>query len=343
MQRSAIVHLGWDDDWERLLADLEHRGVPGRLVRVERGESDVLTEAGLVRARSDSMRSQSELAPVTGDWVTVVDDGHPTIEMILPRRSVVSRRDPGERGEEQPLSANVDLVFLVHGFDRPFRAGKLERFLVLAWNSGATPIVLLTKADLAGLEDIAELAGIVDAVAPGVRVVVTSAETGDGVDELAALLADGRAGTLLGESGSGKSSLVNALLGDDVQDTQEVRRGDAKGRHTTITRDLIVLPGGGVLIDTPGIRAVGLWDAEDALIRVFADITEAADRCRFNDCAHGVEPGCAVVEAVESGAIDPRRLERFRAMAQELAELEARIAERERQQDRRQPRRRRRR
>ena len=327
--------MGWDDEWENRLVSAAPAGEPGRIVRVERGESDIVTEQGMVRAQSDSQRSQSEMAPVTGDWVTVItDDGVVTIESILERRSLLARRDPGEKGEEQPLSANVDVVFLVHGFDRPFRAGKLERFLVLAWNSGALPAVLLTKGDLADGSEIDELIGIVGAVAPGVEVVVTSVVDGSGLDRLGEIVAPGVTAALLGESGSGKSSLVNVLLDDEAQATGAVRSGDAKGRHTTITRDLLVLPNGGMLIDTPGIRAVGLWDAEDALLQVFGDIAEAAESCRFSDCAHDAEPGCAVRAGVEAGTIDPRRLDRYQLMVDELAELEARRVERERTSDR---------
>ena len=326
-----LVNLGWDDAWAAQLGAQVHDGATGRISRVERGECDVLVEDGLIRAQSDSQRSQSRTAPVTGDWVTVVDDGENwTIENVLDRRTVLVRRDPGEREEQQPLSANVDVVFLVHGFDRPLRAGKLERFLVLAWNAGATPVVVLTKSDLADAGERDELVGVVRAVATDVEVIITSVENGEGLDRVAALLAPNRTGTLLGESGAGKSSLVNALLNSEVQETAEVRRSDAKGRHTTITRDLLVLDSGGILIDTPGIRAVGLWDAQDALERVFADILERGDHCKFRDCAHLREPGCAVRAAVDDGQIDSRRLDRFRAMAAELAESEQRLVERER-------------
>lgn len=342
MNRSELVHFGWDAEWE---AEFDALGVgltPGRISRVERGECDVITGDGIVRAQSDSQRSQSTMAPVTGDWVALEsasevdeDAGGWRITHVLPRRTELVRRDPGEREEQQPLSANVDVVFLVHGFDRPFRAGKLERFLVLAWNAGATPVVVLTKSDLADSGAIEELRSLVEAVAPGVEVVVSSIESREGFERVQALLAPNRSGTLLGESGAGKSSLVNALLDDEIQETQEVRRSDAKGRHTTITRDLLRIPSGGLLIDTPGIRAVGLWDAEDALLQVFSDITQAAQNCRFNDCAHGAEPGCAVSAAVESGEIDPRRLDRYRAMAEELAESEQRVVERKRSSGRR--------
>jgi len=331
VERSELVHLGWDAQWEAEFDGAGASGVPGRISRVERGECDVMVEGEVVRAVSDSQRAQSRLAPVTGDWAVLRQtDETWTVEAILPRRTSLVRRDPGEREEEQPLSANIDVVFLVHGFDRPFRAGKLERFLVLAQHAGATPVVVLTKSDLSNTEEQNDLVGIVQAVAPGVEVLISSAETDTGLDRLRELLQPNRSGTLLGESGAGKSTLVNALLNAEVQDTQPVRSGDAKGRHTTISRDLLVLPGGGILIDTPGIRAVGLWDAEDALQRVFSDITEAALGCRFNDCAHGGEPGCAVAAAVDTGQIDPRRLDRYRAMSEELAEIEARLIERER-------------
>lgn len=342
MNRSEIIHLGWDDEWEATLAASAATGLPGRISRVERGECDVLTEDGEQRALSDSQRSQSRLAPVTGDWVTlerssdsdVGDDVLPLIEMVLERRTLLVRKDPGEREEHQPLAANVDVVLLVHGFDRPLRPGKLERFLVLAWNAGATPIVVLTKADLVGASHVADLVGVVEAVAPGVQVIVSSSLEGDeafsGVEQVRVLLSGGQTATLLGESGAGKSTMVNALLGREVQETKEVRHGDAKGRHTTITRDLIVLPTGGFLIDTPGIRAVGLWDARDALEQVFSDITELASSCRFGDCAHNTEPGCAVRDAVEDGEVDPRRLDRYVAMGEELQQSEQRLVERDR-------------
>ena len=331
MNRFELLHLGWDESWEEKIKNLDIGSLVGRINRVERGECDILTADGQIRAQSDSQRSQDDIAPVTGDWVIIAKTGDEwAIETILPRRTELVRKDPGERETQQPLSANVDFVFLVHGFDRPFRAGKLERFLVLAWNADATPVVVLTKEDLATEGERDELVGLIEAVAPGVEVIVSSVVSGTGIDRIAELLQPHLSGTMLGESGAGKSSLVNALLGVETQDTAEVRRSDAKGRHTTITRDLLVLDSGGVLIDTPGIRAVGLWDARDALEKVFSDVTGAAEDCKFGDCAHDGEPQCAVKRAVEAGEIDVRRLERFRIMTEELEESEQRLVERSR-------------
>lgn len=310
----------------------------GRIVRVERGECDVVTTEGRERVASDSLRSQDDLAPVTGDWVVVGEtDSGSVIATIIPRESTLARRDPSEQVIVQVLAANIDHAFLVHGLDRPLRAGRLERFLVLAWDSGAEPVVVLTKADV-DAEDgsgASELAGVIAAVAPDVPVCLTSSATGLGLEKLDQWLKPGTTTALLGESGSGKSTLVNALLGSEVQETGEVRGGDAKGRHTTITRDLLLLESGALLVDTPGIRAVGLWDAEDALERVFGDIVDLADDCKFNDCSHGVEPGCAVQGAVESGDVDARRLDRFAIMAAELEEQAEKQKQRERKEEKR--------
>jgi ribosome biogenesis GTPase len=324
---------------ERVRAEAEAVAAPldriGRIVRVERGECDAVTEAGEVRVVSDSLRSQDELAPTTGDWVVVADDPDvgPAIERILPRAATLVRRDPSEQVIEQVLVANVDRVLIVHGLDRPLPPGRLERYLVLTWASGADPHVVLTKLDVA--EDLDETRAVVAAVAPSVPIHVVSVETGVGLDDLAGLLAPGTTSVLVGESGAGKSSLINALVGDDRQATAEVRARDAKGRHTTVTRDLVRLPGGGLVVDTPGIRAVGLWGGQDALETVFSDIEDLAGECRFNDCTHGAEPGCAVTEAIAEGHLESRRLDRYRAMAAEIAEQQAREERRRRSPGRR--------
>jgi len=290
----------------------------GRVVRVDRGECDVVTSGGRVRVMSDSMRAQGEIAPVTGDWVEVTHDPGlgPVISTVLPRRTKVSRRDPAERDLEQVLASNVDLVGVVHGIDRPLPPGRLERLLVLARDSGADPIVILTKNDLAHRDD---LRAIVESVAGETPVISTSTADGRGLDELVARIGFGRVLALVGASGVGKSSLVNAIIGHELLETGEVR-GDAKGRHVTTARELILLPGdAGMILDTPGIRSIGLWEAERALDEVFGDLQELAAECRFNDCSHQSEPGCAINSAVESGEVDSLRVDRFTAMAMELA------------------------
>jgi len=267
---------------------------------------------------SDSMRSQAIVAPAAGDWIRL---GHEegigdVVAEVLPRRTAIVRRDPAEDVVEQVLVTNVDVVGVVAAVDRPRNVARLERFLVLAADSGAEPVIVLTKVDL-GLDDQWRELG---ALVPDVPVLHTSAVTGIGIDDVAALIAEDRTLVLLGESGSGKSSLVNTLVGEDVQATKEVRAGDAKGRHTTTARELVVIPGGGVLIDTPGIRGVGLWDAEPALERVFADIAQLGEQCRFSDCSHRVEPGCAVRQAVDAGHLDGWRLDRYLRLRAELDE-----------------------
>jgi ribosome biogenesis GTPase len=320
-----LVRYGWDDGWAALVGPDE---VAGRITRVDRGESDVITADGPVRALSDSARAQGEVAPATGDWVVLGDgpEGRPAIARVLPRRHTLTRRDPSEAVVDQVLVANVDAVGIVHGLDRPLPPGRLERLLVQAWDSGAAPFVVLTKADLAAPDDTA---ATVRAIAPDVPIVATGRRTdrtaGEGIDELRALVPPRTTAALVGASGVGKSTLVNLLLGDEVQATQSVRARDAKGRHTTTARELVLVPGGGAVVDTPGVRAVGVWAEEDALHRVFADIEELAESCRFTDCAHDREPGCAV-----RGAVDPRRLDRYRALRAEIGELHGREASRAR-------------
>lgn len=303
----------------------------GRIVRVDRGECDVVTALGPVRALSDSHRSQGDTAPATGDWVLLAEDPESgtLISAVLPRSNTVSRRDPSEEGVEQVLVANVDAVLIVHGLDRPLPAGRLERFLIVAWDSGADVAVVLTKADTRG-SSADELAAIVQAVAPGMPVLPVGLGHGsdDGLAAVAALAGHGRTVALLGESGSGKSTLINALLGEDRLDTGEVRTGDAKGRHTTVSRELVRIPGGGLLVDTPGIRSVGIWEAEEALDRVFGDLEELSSECRYSDCVHDTEPDCAVTSAVADGVMDERRVVRYRALRDELAAQRRRTEER---------------
>lgn len=318
-----LVRYGWDDGWVTAAgADVN---AAGRITRVDRGECDVVTAAGKQRVISDSTRAQAEVAPAVGDWVVV---GHgpedkPLLMRVLDRRKTLVRRDPAEGFVDQVLVANVDTVMIVHGLDRALPPGRLERFLVQVWDSGATPLVVLTKSDLlASTEDVV---ATVRAVAPDVEVLATSDRTSDrtssGIDELRARVPAGQTAALVGASGVGKSSLVNALVGVDVQAIAEVRARDAKGRHTTTARELVLVPGGGAIVDTPGVRAVGVWADETALHEVFADIESLAACCRFTDCAHDREPDCAV-----RGEVDARRLDRYRALREELRSLTERAA-----------------
>lgn len=307
----------------------------GRVRRVDRGECDLVTADGDLRVLSDSQRAQSDTAPATGDWVLAVDDPDlgPRIDAVLDRRTALVRRDPAEEVVEQVMVANMDFVGVVCGMDRPFNVARIERFLVLASDSGATPFIVVTKTDLKPRGE--EWATIQDEF-PEVQVIRTSAVQGSGLGDITSLVSDHRTLVLLGESGAGKSALVNALVGEERQVTGSVRSGDSKGRHTTTARELVVIPGGGVLIDTPGIRGVGLWDAGPALERVFSDISTLAVECRFSDCSHAVEPGCAVQEAVTNGTLKENRYVRYLRLIEELAEqAELREERRRRQRGRR--------
>ncbi|MGE3619031.1 MAG: ribosome small subunit-dependent GTPase A [Acidimicrobiia bacterium] len=314
MEHDGLEPYGWDDRWAALLAGL---GLPGATpARVARHDGVALAVVGPGGPTQVPFRRNLDPTPVVGDWVAVVDG---VAAHVLERASVLRRRD-AERGSEQALVANLDDVLIVCGADRPVRAGRIQRFAALAGDAGATSTVVVTKADL--VEDLGPLVEAAATADPGARVLATSSVTGQGLDELRATVS-GRTVVMLGESGAGKSSLANALVGAPVAETGEVREGDAKGRHTTTARQLHALPGGGVLVDTPGVRAVGLSADPDAVSSAFGEIDELAEACRFADCAHRGEPGCAVAGAVRDGTLDPARLERWRALHAE-AEAAAR-------------------
>ncbi|GAA2308421.1 ribosome small subunit-dependent GTPase A [Streptomyces hawaiiensis] len=329
---SALAPYGWDEAWADAFAPYEAEGLlPGRVVRVDRGQCDVVTADGPLRADTAFVTPHDPLRVVcTGDWVAVEPGGNPRyVRTCLPRRTAFVRSTSSQRSEGQILAANVDHAVIAVSLALELDLGRIERFLALSWESGAQPVVVLTKADL--VPDAVTLAHLVQDVetsAPGVPVVPVSSLGGDGLDVLAAIVGGGTS-VLLGQSGAGKSTLANALLGEDVMDVQATRDVDGKGRHTTTTRNLLVLPGGGVLIDTPGLRGVGLWDAETGVGQVFSEIEELSERCRFHDCAHEAEPGCAVLAAVDSGELSQRRLESYRKLLREnqriVAKTDARL------------------
>lgn len=289
------------------------------MVRVERAPGEQgFTSAAIVRTVDEEVLAAStgdRLA--VGDWVAVriVDEDTRRVHAVLPRRSTLRRQDPGSGQAEQLLAANVDLVLIVAPLDR-LRVSRVERELLVAWESGARPVVVLSKADVA--EDAAAAADAMARRTGGAEVVTTSARSGEGIDRISALLRPNLTAVLFGPSGAGKSSLANALLGDEVLATGEVRDADHRGRHTTTSRQLVPLPGGGVLIDTPGIRSIGVWGGEEGLSAAFADVQELAMACRFRDCRHEREPGCAVSDAVARGALDPARLDSYRKLLGEV-------------------------
>lgn len=255
--------------------------------------------------------------PAVGDFVELDTEGT-RIDGILPRRTALVRQAAGQQTREQVIAANIDIVFVVTSMNDEFNESRLERYLAVVWESGATPVVVLNKADLATDPD--DYVNRAARCAPGVDVVALTAVDDRGAAPLDTYLRPGRTYVLVGSSGVGKSTIVNAILGESVQDTGEIREDDDEGRHTTTRRDLIVLSDGrGVLIDTPGMRELQLWDASDGVAATFEDIEQHAARCRFRDCSHDGEPGCAVAEALDSGALDHRRLANYQKLQRELA------------------------
>ncbi len=335
-----LESLGWDSRWVSAMQGLPAGLEPARVVAVDRGTCDVATADGPMRVTFggdvlDAMAGDPVAGPCTGDWGLVRrwPDGRETLEVLLPRRTAVVRASASRTSHGQVLAANVDLVLIVTSLAVDPDLGRLERLLTLGWESGAQPAVVLTKADL--VNDATDVAADVAAAAPGVPVLVVSAVTGDGLDAVAALVSPGTTVALLGQSGVGKSTLVNALLGTQRQEVADVGVV-GKGRHTTVRRELVALPTGGLLIDTPGLRGVGLVDVDQGLEQVFRDIDELADRCRFADCGHVSEPGCAVLSAVDSGDLPVRRLESWRKLVREVqwmarrTDSRARLAEKAR-------------
>ncbi|MBH0779035.1 ribosome small subunit-dependent GTPase A [Nocardia bovistercoris] len=323
VDNDLLIPYGWNEAVSDYYTPLVTPGsVPARVIRMDRGECDVASPTGPARARCS--RSDSELGGLcTGDWVTLeVGTDEPTVRQLLPRRSAIMRSSVSGRSEGQVLAANVDTVLICTAADGDVDLGRIERMLALAWESNAKPVVVLTKADAAEFIPLDE----VRAVAPGATAVAVSASTGAGLDVLTALL-DGTV-ALIGPSGAGKSTLANALLGAEVFATSAVRSVDKKGRHTTVHRELRPLPTGGTLIDTPGLRGIGLWDASDGIERTFSDIESFARHCRFADCAHDSEPGCAVLAAIEVGELTQRRFDNYRKLGRENDRMLARTDKR---------------
>ena len=331
-----LTDLGWSDEWARKFAPHAAEGlVPARVAIEFNYIYRLFAESGEVQAQhAGRMRHQAlakEQLSAVGDWVALKPspgEATGTIEAVLPRRSKFSRKVAGELTEEQIVAANIDTVFLVMGLDGDYNPRRLERYLLLAYESGATPVVVLNKADVA--EHLSEDMDEIRSLAVGIAVHAISAKLGSGVDVIERYLGRGKTGALLGSSGVGKSTLVNALLGEEMLKTREVRAHDSRGRHTTRHRHLIMLPEQrGLLIDTPGMRELQLWTQPETARETFDDIQTLATGCHFTDCRHREEPRCAVKQAVEDGQLAPERLQGYLKLEDEVQSLEARKQGRE--------------
>jgi len=325
-----LEELGWDREWQEAFEPYEGMS-PARVAVQHRGEYDVLSASGEARARiAPRLRRESSLSelPVVGDWVAL--DGE-VIEAVLPRRTSFVRRAAADTGSgtarEQVVAANVDVVLVTAALGQNLDRLVLERYVTLVLQSGARPVILLTKADLE--DDPAAVAAELDDVGGAIPLHFVSARTGIGVDRVRSFVPSGVTAALLGPSGVGKSTLVNELAGNAVLETGGVR-ADGSGRHTTTRRQLVPIPGGGLLIDNPGMREVHLWLADDGLEAAFPEIAEFAGSCRFADCRHETEPGCAVQAALADGTLPRERWDRYRALERELEELAARLEQRDR-------------
>ncbi len=340
----ALGELGWDTHFATSFEAYRSDGlVPGRIGRQDRDRYLILTQAGMISARLPGRYrhqvTDPEQFPAVGDWVALRptgNEGEAILEAVLTRKGRFIRKAvlaggpayaPG-RTEAQVLAANIDTAFLVSGLNNDFNLRRIERYLTVTWDSGAMPVIVLNKSDLC--DDVPRAVAKVAVSANGVPIHPVSARTGDGLDAIRGHLGVGLTVAFLGSSGVGKSSLINRLLGEERQDVTEIRAGDGRGRHTTVVRELIVLPEQGVLLDTPGLRELYLWDDEGGVEKTFGDVEELAGSCRFNDCRHKSEPDCAVLEAIDEGRLDPGRLRNYRKMLREQEILAVRRAQRAR-------------
>jgi ribosome biogenesis GTPase len=336
-----LATLGWDDAWSVAFEPYGRQGLtPGRVAVQHRGAYDVLTAAGEQSSRITSrLRRESARTdlPVVGDWVALDDAA--SIAAVVPRRTTISRRAAHEPASgvsrEQVIAANVDAVLVVQALGQELDRRLLERYLALALESRARPVVVLTKADLEA--DAAAVAAEIADIGGEIPILIVSARTGLGLDTVRTILSAGTTGVLLGPSGVGKSTLVNALIGDDSRLATATVGADGAGRHTTTRRELVLLPEGGLIVDNPGMREVHLWIGDGDLADAFDDIAELAASCKFTNCRHETEPGCAVRAALADGELPRERWESYRALEREVAELADRLERRERSRSRRKP------
>lgn len=322
-----LTSLGWNEHYKQLAASFLKDGlIPARVASEQKQIYRVLTEQGEYSAEiTGKMRFQADGRkdyPAVGDWVMIsprMDEGKAIIHAILPRKTKFSRKIAGLVIDEQIVAANIDTIFIVNSLNNDFNISRIERYLILAWESGANPVLILSKADLCS--DIDHKIAQIEDIAIGVPIHVISSLQNEGLDQLRPYLQEGQTAALLGSSGVGKSSIVNRLIGETIMNVQAVRAGDDRGRHTTTHRELIALEYGGLIIDTPGMRELGLWDSEAGLQTAFDDIEDLAKLCKFDDCSHGSEPGCAIKEAIKAGTLDRRRYDSYVKLQRELEYL----------------------
>ena len=302
----------------------QNSGIPARVTAVHKDRYAIVCQEGEAYARLKTREYYGgfEAFPTAGDFVMIhyIPNGDSQIIATLPRKTYFARRDPDRGRGEQAVAANFDYVFIMQSLNMDFNPKRLERYLTLAWQSGATPVILLTKADLT--PDYAEQLMAAEHVAPGVSIHAVSARTGFGLESLAPYLQPGKTVVFLGSSGVGKSSLVNALAGKEVMTEGGIREDDSKGRHTTTHRQMLMLPGGVMIIDTPGMRELGMWEVSEGLGSAFADVEQFLGKCRFRDCRHDREPGCAIRAAIESGELDAARWESYQNLSNEAESRE---------------------
>lgn len=326
-----LKQIGFDAHFETEFNNLAAEGlIPGRVALEHKRMYRVWTEEGEllceVSGKYAFAAGSREDYPAVGDWVAVkprTEEQKGTIQALLPRKGKFSRKMAGNTTEEQIVAANVSTIFLVNSLNDDLNLRRIERYLLLAWESGANPVIILTKADLC--EDADEKKSLVESISMGVPVIPVSVMSESGIAELRPYIGHGSTVALLGSSGVGKSTLTNYLIGKEVQKVQEIREDDDKGKHTTTHRELFILPDGGVLIDTPGMRELQLWNSENGLSESFSDIEALADSCRFRDCSHEDEPGCAVRTSIKDGAMEESRLASYKKLQRELAYLDRRM------------------
>jgi len=342
-----LTDLGWNDNFnqqfEEYKTDKENNNVkPARISCEHRNLYHIICENGDLTAEVSGRFRHDTLSradfPVVGDWVVITQQENQqnvTIHAVLPRQSLFSRKAILGGGpaygmgktEEQVLVANINSVFLVSGLDGDFNLRRIERYLTIAWDSGSVPVIVLNKADLS--ENIEEQIGKVEEIAVGVPILPVSAKDNNGIDSLLQYIQKGQTVTLLGSSGVGKSSIINCLLGDELIKIGGLRKSDGRGKHTTTYRELLVLPNGGIVIDTPGMRELQAWSENEGMEKTFGDIEELATKCKFNDCSHLTEPGCAIQKALDDGTLDKKRYKGYLRLQKEMAHLKIRQDQKE--------------